>query len=172
MKLLLIDKDGTLVHATHGTFVDAPWHQAPIAGVSAKLDRYVAQGWKIAIISNQGGIAAGHKTLESAFLEFRFALELFPQVSEAYFCPDFEGRDCWRVWGDCKGEHRILYGNGWTSIGYKLAPFRKPDPGMLQLASDVHAPEQTLYVGDRPEDEGAASAANIEFLWAHDFLRD
>jgi D-glycero-D-manno-heptose 1,7-bisphosphate phosphatase len=169
-KLLLLDKDGTLVHPTHGKFVDAPWHQAPIPGVAAALDRYQAEGWKLCIISNQGGVAAGHKSLDSCILEMRYCLELFPQIREAFFCPDFEGKDCWRVWGDCKEPHRILYGDGWTMSGDKLAPFRKPEPGMLQLAMDIHSPGQTLYIGDRPEDEAAAAAAGVPFDFAADFF--
>ncbi|KAM3093201.1 hypothetical protein ACKFKF_29700 [Phormidesmis sp. 146-12] len=75
MKLLLIDKDNTLIFPTHSKFVDAPWHQAPIPGMAEKLDRYIADGWKICIISNQGGIEAKHKSLAEAFLEFRFCLD-------------------------------------------------------------------------------------------------
>lgn len=184
-KLLLIDKDGTLIHPTHGKFVDVPWHQAPIPGMAQKLDRYRADGWKICIISNQGGVQAGHKSLNDAFLEFRFALELFPQIEEAYFCPDFEGLECWQVWDSCGEEHRIQHRNesvvvpfGVDAIsvdGYKsivadpACSYRKPAPGMLRLAIDIHAPEQTLYVGDRPEDEAAATAAGIPFIWAHEF---
>lgn len=151
-------------------------------------DRHIADGWKACIISNQGGIAAGHKSLESTIAEMRFCLELFPQISEAYFCPDFEGMDCWRVWGDCSEEHRIKYENEIVLIpqgghdameieSYRDGPspsknFRKPGPGMLRLAIENHPASEVLYVGDRPEDEQAAAAAGIPFAWASDFLRD
>jgi len=170
MKLLLLDKDGTLTKPTTGEFVDAPWHQQTAClNVLPTLYRYRTEGWQMAICSNQGGVEAGHKSLEQTFLEFRYCLELFPMIKEAFFCPDFEGRDCWQVWDDCKPENRILYGNGWTSRGIKLASFRKPDPGMLQLACDIHVPDEVLYVGDRPEDEQAALAAGIPFMDAEEW---
>lgn len=170
MKLLILDKDGTLTSPKCGRFVDAPWHQnLAFPNIQSVLSRYRSEGWQMAIASNQGGVEAGHKSLEQAFLEFRFALELFPFIREAFFCPDFAGQDCWRVWGDCKDSSRILYGCGWTTSGDKLAPFRKPDPGMLQLIADIHCPSQILYVGDRAEDEAAAIAAAVPFAWAKDF---
>jgi len=49
-----------------------------------------------------------------------------------------------------------LYGN-----------FRKPLPGMLNFAKNYYGvPDQILMVGDRPEDEQAAIAANVPFMWA------
>jgi len=52
------------------------------------------------------------------------------------------------------------------SIDTTLGGFRKPKPGMLNLAiSDcIRKPTQVLMVGDRPEDEQAAQAANIPFM--------
>lgn len=168
MKLLLLDKDGTLTKATTGEFVDAPWHQEPAClSVLTTLSRYRSQGWMMAICSNQGGIEKGHKSLERAFLEFRFCLELFPMIREAYFCPDFAGIECWRVWDDCKEPHRICY-----KYPHFASGFRKPSPGMLQLAIDVHSPDEVMYVGDRPEDEGAAGAAGISFMWAEEWWNE
>lgn len=161
MKLLIVDKDNTIVYPTHGQFVDVPWHQARIDGVSVLLDRYVAEGWTIVIASNQGGIEKGYKSLSDVFLEFRYCLELYPQIVEAYFCPNFSGGECWRVWGDCSKAHRIRYNDGRN--------YRKPGAGMLQLAIEIHAPDEVLYVGDRPEEEEAASAAGVPFMWADEF---
>lgn len=175
MKLLLIDKDGTLIETVSGEkFVNQPWDQKALPGVVAALDRYRTEGWEIVIISNQGGIAAGHKSLESAIAEMQFCLELFPQIKEAYFCPDFQGDECWRVWGDCSEEHRICY----TSESFEVfalgisGEFRKPNAGMLQLAIDHHLSDddEVLYVGDRAEDEQAATATSVRFAWAKDFF--
>ena len=93
----------------------------------------------------------------------RFALELFPKLAEAYFCPDFEGQACWRVWGDCSEPHRIKYdSSSWVTDDLGLTGgFRKPNPGMLKLAIDIHNASEVLFVGDRPEDEGAADAASL-----------
>ena len=173
MKLLLVDKDGTLVVTKSGErFVQTPWDQQPIDGVSDLLASAKIAGWAIAIVSNQGGVGAGHKTLEETILEMRFCLELFPQISEAFFCPDYQGQDCYRCWGSCGRDKRILYGNGWTDSGIKLAPFRKPEPGMLQLALYIHTPSVAKYVGDRPEYAAAAAAIGLPFLSAEKWLRD
>ena len=51
---------------------------------------------------------------------------------------------------------------------------RKPGPRMLlEAMSDFEAlPEETLFVGDRPEDEQAARAAGIAFQWADEFFQE
>ena len=169
MKLLICDKDGTLVAPASGAkFVTEPWDQKPLPGVENKLAEYAASGWEICIASNQGGVAAGHKSLENCILEMKFCLELFPAIGEAYFCPDFEGNVCWQVWDTCKEEHRIMHGQR-TNPGLK-GLFRKPSAGMLLAAMGEFGTEEAIYVGDRPEDEGAGVAAKIPFFWASDFF--
>jgi len=57
-KLLILDKDGTLVCPKSGKeFVQHPEDQELIPGVSEAIARYAANGWKMAIASNQGGVA-------------------------------------------------------------------------------------------------------------------
>lgn len=129
LKLLPIDKDGTLVETISGeTFINKPWDQRPISGVREALAKYAVDGWTIVIISNQAGVAAGHKSLESMIAEMQFCLELFPGIKEAYFCPDFEERDCWRVWGDCSEQYRILYGSGWTTLEGQISAIPQTRP--------------------------------------------
>jgi D-glycero-D-manno-heptose 1,7-bisphosphate phosphatase len=43
---------------------------------------------------------------------------------------------------------------------------------MLQLAMvrHKHTPENTCYVGDRPEDEAAARRAGVHFQWAKNWI--
>lgn len=50
--------------------------------------------------------------------------------------------------------------------------WRKPAPGMLlQAMRDASShPSETVYVGDRPEDQAAAAAAGVYFFWAEDFF--
>lgn len=56
VKLLVLDKDGTLVRPKSGnTFVQHPEDQELIEGVAEAIQRYVADGWQLAIASNQGG---------------------------------------------------------------------------------------------------------------------
>jgi hypothetical protein len=58
MKLLVLDKDGTLTRPkSGGVFPRYPEDQELIDGVTDGIQRYVADGWTIAIASNQGGCA-------------------------------------------------------------------------------------------------------------------
>lgn len=53
-------------------------------------------------------------------------------------------------------------------------PRRKPNPGML-LEGMKHVgveASETLFVGDRDEDEQAAKNAGVDFVWAKDFFGD
>jgi D-glycero-D-manno-heptose 1,7-bisphosphate phosphatase len=168
MKILFVDKDGTLVSPASGAkFTNRPWDQAALPGAHEAIARFVADGYKPIMVSNQGGVEKGYKSLESAIFEMQFALELFPGIIEAYFCPNFlSGDGCWRVWGDCSEENRIEYNP--TSLDViDLAiegQFRKPGAGMLKLAIAIHDAENAIMVGDRPEDKEAAVAAAIPFI--------
>lgn len=170
--LLLLDKDGTLVRPKSGAkFVNDPIDQEPLPGVVATLDAYCAAGWDLVIVSNQGGVAAGHKSSESVIAEMRFCLQLLPKIAIAYFCPDFEGERCFGV---TQKEVRDFSNHKLTGA------FRKPNPGMLELAIEMHGAPDGLMIGDgcarrpwrhRSEDEQAASAAkNVLFQWATDFF--
>lgn len=172
MKILLLDKDGTLVKPASGAkFTNQPWDQVALPGVHSAIARFVADGYEPVIVSNQGGVEKGHKSIESAILEMRFALELFPTVAEAYFCPNFAGDVCWRVWGNCDEAHQIKYDANWSvvkDLGIS-GQFRKPGAGMLKLAIDIHAAEDAVMVGDRSEDREAAEAAGMKFIDAEEW---
>lgn len=50
--------------------------------------------------------------------------------------------------------------------------WRKPNPGMIQQAMldyGIDNPQKILFVGDRPEDEGAAISAGVDFCWVKQF---
>ncbi|MBD2156267.1 HAD-IIIA family hydrolase [Leptolyngbya sp. FACHB-16] len=176
IKLLILDKDGTLVRPESGAkFVQSPTDQVLLPGVKRALDRYAADGWKMAIASNQGDVAAKHKTLEQAIYEMRYCLHLTaPHIQRGCLCPDIEGFECYEVWRfsvfspiDLGKEYRNYYGT-----------FRKPKPGMLmylisqfyRLSSDGLM--DVLMVGDRSQDFGAALAAGVRFMWAHEWRGD
>lgn len=167
MKLLILDKDGTLVNTKSGQkFVNKPWDQEPIKNTQKGVEFYRNNGWSIVIASNQGGVLHEHKTLEIAILEMQFCIELFPQIHEAYFCPD-NGSSCYRVWDT----DYIRYDKN-HSTGYELGvvgKFRKPDPGMLLLASYIEDADTVTYIGDREEDREAANNADIEFISAQEW---
>ena len=165
MKLLLVDIDGTVTTTVSGeTFKQHPHDVKVIEGVVEALSFYQQQDWLILGVSNQGGVAAGKKSVYDVYAEMMYTLKLLPQIQCIYFCPDFEGR--------------IL---GWVNIdhadckeikGYKS--FRKPSPGMIEYILSPYGVyelfEEILMVGDRPEDEKCAENIGINFLFAEKWL--
>ncbi len=164
-KLLLLDLDGTIREPISGErFIQHPQDQRAIAQVRSAIAFYSPDEWIVVGITNQNGVAAGHKSLSDCFDEQRYTLELFPQIAAIYFCPD-EGKECWVV-------NRFSIPMSADSLGYEGQGFRKPEPGMLLLAMwqyDI-SPQQTFYVGDRAEDEEAAMRAGVNFMSADIWL--
>lgn len=161
MKLLLLDLDGTVRESASGkTFINQPDDQKLIDGATEAIARY--PGWTKIGITNQGGVAAGHKSLGDAIAEQHITLQLLPELDWIYFCPTYDGNACWKV-------------DRYNSLEIKqffieeFGSFRKPGAGMINLALRQFDVEQSLYVGDRPEDEQAATAAGVPFMWAHDW---
>lgn len=175
--LAIFDKDHTLVKPVMAgqVFVDAPWDQKPVSNdIYLAVQALAKKDWMIAVTSNQGGIHAGHKTLDETFLEFRFLHEMYDcRINDSYFCPD-GGATCWHVRYLCKPEDRALFTNSNPFLPPDANNFRKPEAGMLQLAiahyQEFNPDGQVFYVGDRPEDHAAALKADIQFYWVTDFL--
>jgi D-glycero-D-manno-heptose 1,7-bisphosphate phosphatase len=172
MKLAIFDKDGTLTTTASGEqFVQHPQDQVLLPGVAEAIAALSADDWAIAIASNQGGIAAGHKRLEETIEEMRFAMQLISSADPmAVFCPDFEGNHCHCIY-DLQTLHVSHYGIsdevGAVHYSGLIGSYRKPNAGMLKLIIEKHRPvENVLFVGDRPEDEQAAASANVPFMWA------
>ncbi len=179
-KLLLVDLDGTVREPiSDNKFIQYPTDQRAIAGVKEALIYYCLRGWTILGITNQGSVAAGYKSLEDAIDEQRYTLDLLPQITAIYFCPDFEGQQCWLVKDgiEAKPVHEAIHPSVLVgSFRNLVGNFRKPQPGMLQAAIKIHSDEgaEVWFVGDRPEDQQAAAAANINYLdaalWRQRFL--
>jgi D-glycero-D-manno-heptose 1,7-bisphosphate phosphatase len=169
VKLLFCDLDGTIRQTISGkTFINDPHDQQLIEGVAEALKYYLENGWTIIGISNQGGVASGHKSLESAIAEQQYTLSLTPQLEKIYFCPNFDGEDCWVV--DRKTYYLVQ-----ENYSGEFGGFRKPSPGMLNLAIKFYQPSEVVMVGDRSEDREAAEAANVLFVpadvWRGRFLK-
>lgn len=168
-KLLLIDLDGTIrAPKSGGAFIQEPTDQRPLPRAMEALNHYANEGWIISGVSNQAGVAAGHKSFEQCRDEQLYTLKLFPQIKSIHFCPDFDGKECYccdRVSGMLCALHDRL--NRPDLVG----SFRKPNAGMIYAAiwgeiPQGEFPEEILFVGDRPEDEQAAKTACIPFKWA------
>lgn len=186
-KLLILDKDGTLVRPASGSrFPQGPEDQVLLPGVARTLDRYVRAGWWPVMASNQGGCEsinpekqAPYKSIEDAIREMNYCMALLPEIRHALFCPHIQfGETCIQVgrdgtvktWREEALIHKANHGacSGPTP---RQAGCRKPNPGMILVAQTIFGSlENTLFVGDRPEDQGAALIAGIQFAWAKDWV--
>lgn len=156
--ILFLDIDGTVRHgpAELGRFVNRPEDVRVFPEAVPLMRQWRAEGGRIIGVSNQGGIALGYATAEdvTAAMEetYRQTEGLFDLIRHCPHHPDALSVEMARCW--C----------------------RKPAPGLLISAAtelavlheDEYYPAHlALMVGDRPEDEQCARAANVGFLWAH-----
>lgn len=163
MPLLIVDINGTITRPLNGTNFtpeQQPTEIGLIPGVLRSLHQYKDLGYDIIGASNQGGIAAGHRTLWSVITEMQYTLTLTKGLIDCIlFCPDFEGKECYMVTSEDTlkiSDYRLKDDGG----------YRKPQPGMITLARCwVGADKlETTMVGDLPEDEKAAKAAGVKFM--------
>ena len=169
VKLLICDKDGTLVTPASGErFVQHPDDQILLQGVAEAIGTYKKQGWRVAIATNQGGVAAGYKSCYDMLKEVSYAMELV-RANAAIIAHSYEE----------------VYAEAWylraPNHSWKIREnldtavrFRKPNPGMIfRLCEEFAHPgnpiEDVLFVGDRPEDSLAANAAGVPFQWADEW---
>jgi len=158
-KIFFFDLDGTLRQTKSGeTFINEPDDQKPIAGASKAIAHY-SDSFICIGITNQGGVAAGHKSIENAIEEQRITLELFPELSEIFFCPNW-GESCYQISRD---NVPLPFQAPIGSDSLKVS-CRKPGHGMLLIASQAFGLDDAWMIGDRPEDEKCATAADINFI--------
>lgn len=176
-KLLILDLDGTARRPKSGAkFINKPLDQEIIPEAAKRIEEYFKNNWVIVGATNQGGVAAGHKSLEEAIEEQKITLQLLsPMMKGIFFCPDYEGENCYFV--SLNNSPKQFVRSHLINPNYPSQPlyesFRKPGSGMLMLALDdgKEMPSDVLYVGDRDEDEKAAISANIPFMWAADWWK-
>lgn len=148
--LYIFDKDGTICQSKFGAkFINSADDQELIPGVAAHCAELRAKGHTLAVASNQGGVAFG-------IMSEAEAAEIVAHAAQLIHA------DAWNV---CPHHPD---GNNKFAIECNC---RKPGPQMLlDLMEKLgYTPETTVFVGDRPEDEGAAKAAGVAFVWAKDF---
>ncbi|MEB3827119.1 HAD-IIIA family hydrolase [Phormidium sp. CCY1219] len=165
--IFFADKDGTLIETASGAqYVNHPEDQRPLPGATEAIAQVATRGYAIVGITNQAGVEAGHKTLEDCIQEMVYLLHLFPKMDCIFFCPNFKGHTCYKVWLQ-KSHYRV---QSYENATYASA-FRKPGWGMLEVAlKEYHAdPSACFMTGDRPEDCEAATAAGVTFIDAQRF---
>lgn len=111
-----------------------------------------------ALATNQGGIAMGYQTVAEVQAKMARVLAAF-----AFF-------------GGCATSVHIASHHPNARVeGFndpELCKLRKPLPGMIELAMEVHRDNRadTVFVGDIATDRDCAEAAGVRFEWAEPFF--
>lgn len=156
-RVLWIDLDGTVRYSLNGTFVNKADDVAIFDGVRERLHSYKAHGWRIVAVSNQGGIALGHLTLEQcadAMMKTQHLCgDVFDKISWCQHHPDAKDPEYARCW--CRKPKIGLIIETGLSLSAKHGEYYPPHLG--------------LFVGDRDEDRECAANANLDFMSAEDW---
>lgn len=145
MKALLLDRDG-VVNVDHG-YVCSVERFAFVDGVFALARRAVDRGYRVAVITNQSGIARGYYT-ETEF-----------HALSHWMSKEFE-----RHGVSLAGVFHCPYHSIGTASPYSRESFwRKPNPGMILEAQRALGLDlaRSVFVGDQPTDMAAARAAGV-----------
>ncbi len=166
--LYIFDIDGTLCNLDETDL---------LPGRKERLNELVESGAKIAIATNQGGVGFGlyRKSKGKPFDEFPTEQEVLDRLAgilhnighQVPFKAAFRYYMKWeKAWSPVPADRE--------DEPFWSPDYRKPKPGMLldHLAEHAVSPANAIYIGDRPEDEGAAQAAGCDFMWAWDFFGD
>lgn len=156
---LCLDFDGTIRHGRNGTFINQIDEILLYEGVEEILWNYRDEGYLILGITNQGGVAYGFKSIAQVQEEIDATLALFERSP----------------FHDV--QLSVLHPDGHKAPFNRRSLLRKPDTGMLAVCEArmfqqgiIIDWENSIFVGDRPEDEECAHKAGIRFVWAHNFF--
>jgi D-glycero-D-manno-heptose 1,7-bisphosphate phosphatase len=156
---LCLDLDGTIRYSKNGEFINGAGDVAVFPDVEKKLWEFRDEGFLVFGISNQGGVAFGHKTTIDVDEELSVTLLAFEKN------PFHIVKCCFHH------EHGSVEPFNHRSL------LRKPDIGMLALCEAevfehgyVVDWDRSVFVGDRPEDEELAANARLEFVHANQFF--
>jgi len=137
VKLLIIDRDGVINHDS-AAFIKSPEEWRPIPGSAEAIARLSKVGYRIAVATNQSGIARGLydlPTLHAMHAKMhRVVQQAGGRIDAVFFCPHHENDNC-----EC----------------------RKPRPGMIFeiLRRFEVEPSQACMIGDRLSDLQAGHSA-------------
>jgi D-glycero-D-manno-heptose 1,7-bisphosphate phosphatase len=140
MKLVILDRDGTINHDSEH-FIKSLEEWRPLEGSLEAIARLTQADYRIAVATNQSGIARGlldTTTLIAIHNHLQRALGLVGgRIDAFFFCPHAADSAC-----EC----------------------RKPKPGMLlEIASRFNVSLESVYmVGDALRDLEAAAAAGAK----------
>jgi len=163
---IVCDLDGTVRHNPDGEYINGPDDIAFYDGVLEALWRYRGKGYLIFGVTNQGGVAHGHKTPADFDREMDRMQALATQEHERGW-PFHSVKACFFM---ASGDHDVY---GHRSL------LRKPRYGALAVL-EHEARSQTrqqfiidwdesYMIGDREEDLACAQAAGVSFMHADDW---
>ena len=140
MKLAILDRDGT-INQDSDQYIKSPAEWKPIPGSLEAIARLTQGGWRIAVATNQSGIARGlfdMSTLNAIHAEMHRAVgQAGGRIDAIFFCPHAADSNC-----EC----------------------RKPKPGLLREIGtrfDVDL-KGVPMVGDALRDIEAAAAVGAQ----------
>ncbi len=187
--LIVFDVDGTLVSPKSGkAFRENADDWAWMPNRLAKYRQLQQTGVQLAVATNQAGplwrLATGQQKYPSAqdhisqsLRDMILQLSWRPTQCDPWFISIYDARalDMVTEQGVQRLKDEMFHVlEGMNCYIGSDPEWRKPRPGMLQAIMrhyEVDA-EQTLFVGDRPEDEQAALAAGVSFQMADAFFSD
>lgn len=136
-RYVLLDRDGVINHDSEH-FIKSPEEWLPITGSLEAIALFNQHGYKVAVITNQSGVARGlldTDTLQKIHAKMqRLVIEHGGCIEAIYVCPHGADSDC-----NC----------------------RKPKPGLLEQAAQEKQIDlrNTVFIGDSYRDIQAAQAA-------------
>lgn len=165
--LYIFDRDGSLVLPRSGKKFpenanDWAWIPGRLETVQALV---VDQGKKTAYATNQGGIAFGYMREDEMLQELlRFGNEGGFDAGRVCFSHPDAIIERYKV--PCNVRKDITNGHAAPDTR------RKPGPGMLlEIMQELNvSPDETVFIGDREEDEQAARNAGVDFVHADEFF--
>ena len=140
MKLVILDRDGTINHDSD-QYIKSPAEWKPIPGSMEAIARLTQRGWRCVVATNQSGIARGlfdMATLNAIHTEMHRAVaQAGGRIEAIFFCPHAADSNC-----EC----------------------RKPKPGLLrEIASRFDVELKSVpMIGDSLRDVEAAAAAGAQ----------
>ncbi len=165
VRALIMDADQTIRRNKNEPtgFINEPDDVELMPGIEALMWKYRRLGYLVAVVSNQGGVAAGHIRPQDAEAIMDRTVQLFEKNPIQIF------KMCYSMPPPLG-----------TVKPYNLRSLcRKPDIGMLVLV-EVEAWhsgyvidwDNSLFVGDREEDETCANRAGMRYKHIDAFLAE
>jgi D-glycero-D-manno-heptose 1,7-bisphosphate phosphatase len=140
MKLVILDRDGT-INQDSDQYIKSPAEWKPIPGSLEAIARLTQDGWRVAVATNQSGIARGlfdMSTLNAIHAEMHRAVgQAGGRIDAIFFCPHAADSNC-----EC----------------------RKPKPGLPREIAARFGVEldEVPMIGDSLRDVSAAAAAGAQ----------